>query len=181
MDERVDIVNEADEVVSEVTKQEAHEKGLLHRCVLALLVTPNDEWIFVRQASDRQDPGQFVFPMGGHVMAGESIENALRREVMEELGLSNFEHKFIGAYTNRRTVLGRDENHHFKCFEIYSSTLPNLGSEAVEYRAFTKDSLCSHVNKNPREWGPLFYHEMKLFYPEVYREFETNNPYEGFS
>lgn len=172
MDERVDIINEADEIIGDMTKQEAHEKGLLHRCVLALLVTPKEEWIFVRQAADRQDAGQFVFPMGGHVMAGEAVEDALRREVMEELGLNDFEHKSIGSYTYRRTILGRDENHHFKCFEIYSPTEPNLGAEAVEYRKFTKQSLSEYVSQNPKEFGPLFYHEMKLFYPEVYENFK---------
>ena len=33
--EQVDIVNEENEVIGQTPKQEAHEKGLLHRCVIS--------------------------------------------------------------------------------------------------------------------------------------------------
>lgn len=37
-DERVDIVDKNDVVIARMPKREAHEKGLLHRCVIAEVI-----------------------------------------------------------------------------------------------------------------------------------------------
>ena len=63
--ELLDIVNEDNEVLHQATRGEAHERGLLHRCVLAQLVNSQGEWTLVRQAADRQDAGQWVLPWAG--------------------------------------------------------------------------------------------------------------------
>src|SRR3990167_3107395 len=84
-DEQVDIVNEKDEVLYNTTKQEAHEKGLLHRTVIAEVVDSKGKWLLVKQASNKQDAGQYVSPVGGHAQAGESTDEAIKREALEEL------------------------------------------------------------------------------------------------
>ena len=73
-EETVDIVNEQDEIVRQATKIEAHAKGLLHRTVISELINSKGEWVLVKQAADRQDAGQYVSPMGGHVDGGEIEE-----------------------------------------------------------------------------------------------------------
>ena len=90
MDEQVDIVNENNEVIGQADKSEAHQKGLLHRTVISEVINSTGEWLLVKQASDRQDPGQYVSPVGGHMRAGESEISALLREAEEELGIKNF-------------------------------------------------------------------------------------------
>lgn len=83
-DELVDIVDDACAVLYSVTKTEAHQKGLLHRTVIGEVRDSKGNWLLVQQSADRQDAGQFVSPVGGHVRAGESDEDALRREAMED-------------------------------------------------------------------------------------------------
>jgi len=128
--EMVDIVDEKLTILYQTTKKEAHEKGLLHKCVIATLFNSKGELMLVKPYSHKQDAGQFVSPVGGHVSAGESDEDALKREVMEEIGLSGFPYKLKGTGIFNRHVLGRHENHYFILYEIFSDETPVLGDEA---------------------------------------------------
>src|SRR5687767_9284467 len=96
MDELVDIVDSECTVLSCATKSEAHQKGLLHRTVIAEVRDSKGNWILVQQSADRQDAGQYVSPVGGHVRAGESDEDALKRETLEEIGLTDFDFVPVG-------------------------------------------------------------------------------------
>lgn len=112
-DELVDIVNEDNQVIGQKLKVEAHKDGDLHRIIIAELVNSRGEYCFVKQAGDRQDPGQFVSPVGGHVGAGEEVESALIRESQEEVGITPEVYEFVGSTIYHRQVIGRDENHLF--------------------------------------------------------------------
>lgn len=165
--ERVDIVDKDNNILYQTTKEEAHKRGLLHRTVIAELITSKGEWILVKQASDRQDAGQYVSPMGGHVSAGESEEEALKREVKEELGLINFPYKYIGKAMYQRKVIGRDENHYFILYETYSDTPPTLNHEAVSYKAFSQTELKRALKNSPKQFGAAFIFVVERFYPEL--------------
>lgn len=148
--EIVDIISENDSVLYQTTKQEAHEKGLLHRCVIGLVINSNNEYVLVKQSSSRQDAGQYVCPIGGHVSAGETYEEALKREAEEEIGIKTFESKEIGTLIFDRVTLGRKENHFCKLYEVYSDEAFVLGEEASEYKSFSEEEL-KRVLKGERE------------------------------
>ncbi len=162
--EIVDIVNEQDEVVGQASKEECHKVGLLHRTVIAELIDSQGNWILVKQASDRQDAGQFVSPVGGHVQAGETEEAALRREAQEEIGISEFEFKLVGRKIYNREVIGRKENHYFILFEIYSDRVPVLNHESDSYESFTKEHLLNELKENPEKFGDAFHFVMNEMY-----------------
>ena len=119
IEEQVDIVDERNRVLYQTSKQEAHEKGLLHRCIIAEVIDGEGKWTLVKQAYDRQDAGQYVSPVGGHVRAGESETDVLKREALEELGLTDFTDKYIGKAIYNRFVKKRSESHFFILYEIY--------------------------------------------------------------
>ncbi len=75
-----------------VSRQEAHEKGILHRTVHIWLVKREGEEVFVllqKRARNKDSfPGCWDTSSAGHIMAGDApLESALR-ELEEELGLS---------------------------------------------------------------------------------------------
>ena len=43
-------------------------------------------------------PGKWDTAVGGHISFNETLEQSLKRETLEEIGISNFEAKLIGTY-----------------------------------------------------------------------------------
>lgn len=165
--EMVDVVNEKDEILYKTSKSKAHKLGLLHRTVIGGVKNTKGEWLLVKQAGDRQDAGQYVSPIGGHVRTGESEEEALQREALEEMGLKEFEYHLVGKAIFNREVLGRKENHLFILYEIISNDEPILNHEAVDVKAFTKVELKKKIQTNPKMFGDAFYFILRNFYNEL--------------
>ncbi len=167
IEEQVDIVDERNRVLYQTSKQEAHEKGLLHRCIIAEVIDGEGKWTLVKQAYDRQDAGQYVSPVGGHVRAGESETDVLKREALEELGLTDFTYKYIGKAIYNRFVKNRRENHFFILYEIYTDQEPTLNHESVEFRKFSRDEIKQTLVQNPHVFGDAYHFVVKEFYPEI--------------
>ncbi len=126
-DELVDILGEDGNFIEVVSKREAHEEGLLHKTVIREVIDSGGRWLLVKQSKDRQDPDQYVSPVGGHVTAGETDIEALKREAGEELGLiGDFKYEFVGRKIFNRNILGRQENHFFVVYKIYSNQGPTI-------------------------------------------------------
>ena len=166
--EMVDIVDENDNVSHQATRGEAHQKGLLHRTTISEVRDSEGRWIMVKQSADRQDAGQYVSPVGGHVEAGETEDEALKREAKEECGLSNFDYKLVGKAIFNRSVLGRQENHYFILYEIYSDAGKlQLNHESESYKLFTTQELKDSLKRNPEMFGNAFHFVVTAFYPEL--------------
>lgn len=165
--EQVDIVDKQCNILYETSKENAHEKGLLHKCVIAEIINSNGDFVLVKQASDKQDPGQFVSPVGGHVQAGESDEDALIREVEEEVGLKDVKYKYVGKAILNRPSRGKIENHYFIVYEIYSDKKLTLNAESVEYEPFTKEEI-RHIYRNePEKFGDAFKFVLEHIYSDL--------------
>lgn len=164
-DEIVDIVDEQDKTLYQASKFEARQKGLLHRTVISEVKDSQGRWMFVKQSSDRQDAGQYVSPVGGHVQAGESNEDALKREALEEIGVKDFDFKFIGKIIYSREVLGRKENHYFILYELFTDGKPMIGPEMDDFIYLTDDELKSELKNHPEKFGA----PMHLLFKEFYR------------
>ena len=165
--EIVDVVDESGKVLSHVQKDEAHEKGLLHPCVIGLLLNSKGEIMLIKPPTHKQDSGQYVAPVGGHISSGESEVEALKREVEEEIGIIEFTYKRIGQGRFERHVLGRHENHLFTMYEIYSDSKPIGGDELETMHWFTKDELKKEIKRSPKDFGDAFYFVFKTYYPEL--------------
>lgn len=96
--ELVDIVDEDDAVIATVTRRRMRAERLLHRCV-AVAVVGGDGRLLVHRRSDDKDlwPGRWDVAVGGVVTAGEAYEQAARRELGEEIGVTGAELHSIGG------------------------------------------------------------------------------------
>jgi isopentenyldiphosphate isomerase len=87
--EKLNVVNENDEIIGEEDRRLIHEKGLLHREVHVWFYTPQGEVIFQHRAKDKDAyPDRLDATVGGHVDIGDSYEEAAIRESKEETGIN---------------------------------------------------------------------------------------------
>lgn len=167
--EIVDICDRDGNILGSCTKKEAHQRGELHPCVIAELKDSEGNWVFVKQSDDRQDAGQLASAAGGHIQSGEKLNKALKREVGEELGISNFESKMIGTVVFNRKVNGKKENHLFYVYEISSDREPVLNEESVSIEKYSDDELKKLIKANPEHIGDALHFILENFYPYFYR------------
>ena len=94
------IVDETGAVVGQATRRECHNGSrLLHPVVhLHVFNAQGDVYLQKRPIWKDIQPGKWDTAVGGHIDYGETPEEALRREVREELGITEFTPRFIGKY-----------------------------------------------------------------------------------
>jgi len=94
------IVDEHGNVTGSATRGECHNGSRLLHPVVHLHVFNAQGDIYLQRRPDWKDiqPGRWDTAVGGHMDYGETPETALRREVREELGITDFTPEFIGKY-----------------------------------------------------------------------------------
>lgn len=166
-EELVDIVTPDGQLVRTISKHAAHKDGLLHHVVIGVVRDAEGNRVLVRQNAHKQDAGQYVNPVGGHVSAGESIEDALRREVREEIGWANVTINPIGAAIFRRTILARDEHHFFNVFLIESADAFVLNEESTEVRHMPAAEYNRLLRERPELFGDA-HHFVERSFPDFF-------------
>jgi isopentenyldiphosphate isomerase len=102
-DELVDVVDDDDVVLRTVTRGEMRARRLRHRVVF-IIVSSTTGALLVHRRSDDKDlwPGRWDIGVGGVVGAGESYEDAARRELAEEVGVEDVQPAYVadGRYAD---------------------------------------------------------------------------------
>jgi isopentenyldiphosphate isomerase len=95
------VVDENGKTVSKAPRSICHDgkSMLLHPVVHLHLFNENGE-LYLQKRSMIKDllPGKWDTSVGGHIGLDEDVEEALKREAIEELGLSGFDFSFIDKY-----------------------------------------------------------------------------------
>ena len=103
-DELLDLVDEENRVVGQVPRRKVHGNPSLHHRAVHVFVKNEAGELFLqkRSANKKIQPGKWDTSVGGHVEAGESYEDAARKEAAEELGISpedslqmRFSHEYV--------------------------------------------------------------------------------------
>ena len=88
-EEKVILVNEQDEKIGLMPKQEAHENGLLHRGFSVFVFNKNNELMWQEHALHKyHSPGLWTNTCCSHQRDGESTLEAGKRRLLEEMGFS---------------------------------------------------------------------------------------------
>lgn len=94
------VVDEEGSVIGKATRGECHNGSRLLHPVVHLHVFNSSGDIYLQKRPEWKDiqPGKWDTAVGGHIDYGETPVEALRREVREELGITDFVPTFVGKY-----------------------------------------------------------------------------------
>lgn len=113
MSEEVVVVNEKDEIIGTMPKDEAHRNGTPHR-IAVTYVENNLGQILVQIRMS----GSLDHSSSGHVEVGESYEEAARRELEEELEIRDVKLTSIGKGLMDEKF-GHDGSHRVHIFQAF--------------------------------------------------------------
>lgn len=157
-DEWFDIVDPEGRVKGKAPRTLCHSgPGLLHPVVHLHVVNIADQIFLQKRSMKKQiQPGKWDTAVGGHIQSGEQLEDALKREAFEELGLTNYEVRFIGKYIWETEV----ESELVFAFAARLESVPKINRDEIDEGKFWK---IKKIRENLKKsvFTPNFEHEFK--------------------
>lgn len=100
MEEIFPLVDKSGNVIGKATRSECHGGSKLLHPVIHLHIFNNKGELLLQKRSGDKDiqPGKWDTSVGGHIDFAEEVEDALFREVREELGITGFVPVFLRSY-----------------------------------------------------------------------------------
>lgn len=94
------VVDEQGNVIGSIDRGHAHDGSKILHPVVHLHVFNSKGELYLQKRPQWKDiqPGKWDTATGGHVDLGENVEQALKREVREELGITDFQPESLGHY-----------------------------------------------------------------------------------
>lgn len=118
--EYIDILDENGNKTGEKdTRKNIHKLGLLHSEVAAFIYTDTGKVLLQKRKSNKATYAGVWSVTGGHVLSGENNEDAIIREIKEELNLNTEKEKviFVTTYKSKKV---KDDVINNKFFSIYN-------------------------------------------------------------
>ena len=147
MTEYFPVVTVEGEVVGRALRQDCHNGSHILHPVVHLHVFSSKGELYLQRRAMHKDllPGYWDTAVGGHVMYGETIMQALAREVQEEIGITDFTPEHVETYRYDST---RESEmvHVYKA--IYDGPFHWNDGEVMDGRFWTIDELRQTMGKN---------------------------------
>ncbi len=168
IDELLDIVNERDEIIGQQSRSDVYKNQLTNfRVVNAFIQNSKGQlWIPRRSSSKRIFPLCLDASMGGHVSAGESYFDALKRELMEELRIDLVETSYqeLGALTPHQHGMSA----FMRVFLIKSDRVPNYNEDDfIEYYWLFPEEILDVLENGEKSKDDLPRMIEYLFFPRA--------------
>lgn len=149
--EKMDIVDENDKIIGEASKKDIYSKGLKYYRIVKGIIKASTGKILLPKRSKYK----YVYPecydisLSGHVDKGESYEEALQREMKEELGIESAEYKEVCYLTPKQL----NANYFIKLFIINYDGQIKVDKKEVESANFVEiNQLYKMMEKKPEEF-----------------------------
>ena len=140
------LIDETGLVVGKALRSECHSGSMLLHPVVHLHIFDKQGRLYLQRRSMSKEiqPGKWDTAVGGHVDYGETIEEALHREVCEELGITGFEpiHNFTYLF---QSSVEREMVYSYRT--IYEGDIVIDPAEIDEGRYWDIDEVMAHMGK----------------------------------
>jgi isopentenyl-diphosphate Delta-isomerase len=156
--ENVVLIDEADAALGEGEKLDVHRQGALHRAFSVFAFNEAGELLLQRRAlSKYHSGGLWTNTCCGHPRPGEATEDAARRRLFEELGMTCGKLVSGGVYRYRAEIKDLVENEldHLLLTEVTDTPEPNP-DEVVEWRFIALDELAAWLDERPEDFTAWF-------------------------
>lgn len=166
MEEKVVLITPNDEFLGVMNKQEAHEKGVLHRAFSVFLFNAKGEMLLQRRAASKyHSPNLWTNTVCSHPREGESYKEAALRRMQEELGISaDIEEKFHFIY---KADVGQGLWEHeldYVFMGFFEGDFSLNSEEVSEVRYISTEDLDREIKEKPEnftEWFKIILNEYK--------------------
>lgn len=158
-EEWVPLLDENGKVTGRAPRSQVHNGSKLLHPVVHMHVLNRNKAILLQKRPETKliQPGKWDTAVGGHISAGENLEQALQKEAWEEIGLNDFSAKLLQVYKWESDVEAElvylFVTHDFKNYNVHSD-------EVVEARFWTKNQIENQLGMGV--FTPNFEHEFLL-------------------
>ncbi len=158
MTEYVVLVDELDNKVGLMEKMEAHINPTLHRAFSIFIFNSKNEMLLQQRAlSKYHTPGLWTNTCCSHPRDGESLHDATKRRLQEEMGMQ-CELKEAFSFIYKADVMQGLVEHEFDhVFIGTSDDLPIINKDEVEsFRYDTVENIKADIERNPQNYTAWF-------------------------
>lgn len=157
MDDSLVLVDLFDNEIGKASKEEVHDKGLLHRAFSLFIVHDGKMLIQKRNVNKYHSGGLWTNACCSHPRCGESLDEAVTRRVKEELGITaQFRevHSFVYRSVFNNGITEYEYDHVF--ISDYFGDIEPDEDEVEEYRWIGLGELAEDMLNNPGNYTVWF-------------------------
>ncbi len=145
-EELLEIVTKEGKAMKTLPRSEIHgDSSLIHRVVHVLVFNDRGELFLQKRSMDKDvAPGKWDTSVGGHVNPGETLQEAVRREMEEELGITACKPKFLYSYIHSNPY-ETELVYTYSC--IYDGDIHFQKDEIDEVRPWSIEGINNNIGK----------------------------------
>ncbi|MBL3657460.1 isopentenyl-diphosphate Delta-isomerase [Fulvivirga sediminis] len=156
--DKVVLVDQNDHELGTMEKIETHRKGLLHRAFSLFVFNSQNQLLIQKRAAHKyHSPGLWTNTCCSHPRKGETITDAARRRIFEEMGITT-DSEFIYKFIYKADLEGEMIEHELDHVLVgYTDDTPNPNPEEVEsYLYDSMENIQQKIKAAPEEYTYWF-------------------------